>query len=191
MNNPLVSIAIPFYGGMKNANFFLKRAIDSLRKQTYQNWELVITEEGKASHNTNEAIKQSEGELIKVLYMDDYFTHKDALKEIVRNFKGEWMITGCNNNLNPVYTGDIHLGNNKLGSPSCLTIRKGCEVVFDEDLVWLLDCDFYKKMFIKYGEPVILNGDYMTIGEHEGQATNQLNNKIKDEEVHLLRKRYV
>lgn len=191
MDNPLVSIAIPYYGKMKNADFFLKRAIDSLLEQTYENWELVVTEEGNASHNTNKAIQQSKGDLIKILYMDDYFTHSEALGDIVRNFKGNWLITGCNNNLEPVYTGDIHLGNNKLGSPSVLTIKKGCEIMFDEDLVWLLDCDFYKKMYKKYGKPVILNGDYMTIGEGSHQATNKLTNNVKESEILSMRTRYV
>ena len=123
--------------------------------------------------------------------MDDYFTHEKALADIVHNFKGEWLITGCHNNLNPVYTGDIHLGNNKLGSPSCLTIRKGCGVKFDETLVWLLDCDFYKRMYEKYGAPTILNGDYVTIGVGKHQATHLLTNKAKEKEIMLLRQKYV
>lgn len=186
----MISIAIPFYP-MKNHEFFMNRCLESIRSQSYQDFEIVITEKGNASENTNAAISECQGDIIKVMYMDDYFSHPNALKEIVKEFKGEWMIHGCNNNMVPIYTGDIHLGNNKLGSPSCLVIRKGCEIKFDPQLKWLLDCDFYKKMYKKYGLPQILVGDYVTIGEHDGQATNLLTNLEKEHEVMLMRERYV
>lgn len=187
----MISIAIPYYSKMENATFFLERLLDSIKMQTYKDYEIVITEEGNASENTNNAIEKSKGDIIKVMYMDDYFTHDNALKEIVEAFTGKWMIHGCNNNLVPVYTGDIHLGNNKLGSPSCLVIRKSCKVRFDPTLRWLLDCDFYKRMHQVYGLPQILVGDYVTIGEHEGQATNLLSKLEKDHEVMLMREKYV
>ena len=186
----MISITIPFYK-MKDHSFFMDRCLESIRKQTYTDYEIVITEEGNAPHNTNESIRKAKGDLIKILYMDDYFTHENALKDIVENFKGVWMVTGCSNNLNPVYTGDIHLGNNKLGGPSVLTFKRGEHEWFDESLVWLFDCDFYKKMYAKYGEPTILNGDNVTVGEGEHQATHLLKNNIKDSEVLVMRKRYV
>lgn len=192
MKNPLVSICIPYYE-TPTSKEFLKRAIDSLRKQTYQNWELVVTEDGLASENHNSAIKKADGDLIKILHMDDYFSHNDSLKEVVEAFDDDtkWLITGCSNNLNPYYTGDIHLGNNKLGAPSVLTMRKGVSVGFDEQLAWLFDCDFYKRMCKQHGEPKILNGNYITIGEGTHQATNRIAQKQKDGEVFLMAKRYV
>lgn len=186
----MISIAIPFYP-MDNYEFFMERLLNSIKEQTFTDYEIVITEQGNASENTNAAIKKSKGDIIKVMYMDDYFTHPNALKEIVEAFDAEWMMHGCNNNLVPIYTGDIHLGNNKLGSPSCLVIRKRCEIEFDKDLKWLLDCDFYKKMYLRYGLPQVLVGDYVTIGEHPGQATHLLTNEEKDKEIMLLRQRYV
>lgn len=187
----MISIAIPYYSKMDNAEFFMKRLLESIKMQTFKDYEIVITEEGNASENTNAAIKKSKGDLIKVMYMDDYFTDKNCLKEIVQAFKQEtkWLINGCNNNMIPYYTGDIHQGNNKLGSPSCLTIRKGCEVEFDTSLRWLLDCDFYKKMYVKYGLPSILIGNYVTIGEGDHQATHTLSTLEKQAEVDLLRTR--
>jgi glycosyltransferase involved in cell wall biosynthesis len=191
MKNPLVSICIPYYE-TENSKVFLKRAIDSLRQQTYKNWELIVTEDGTAAKNHNSAIRQATGDLIKILHTDDYFTHEKALENIVKAFTTDtkWLITGCSNNLNPMYMGDIHLGNNKLGAPSVLTIRKGEDVWFDENLVWLFDCDFYKRMYMKYGEPKIINGDHITIGEGAHQATNRIVQKQKDMEVFEMQKRY-
>lgn len=187
----MISIAIPYYRGMKNAPFFLARLLQSIHEQTYTEYEVVITEKGNASQNTNEAIRQSKHEIVKVMYMDDYFTHKDSLQHMVDALGGQkWLIAGSNNNQTPFLTGDIHVGNNKLGSPSALMFRK-CDVWFDEELKWLLDCDFYKKMWINYGQPAILNGNLVTIGEGDHQATNLLSNQDKEREVMLMRQRYV
>lgn len=188
-----VSIAIPFYAGMKDAQKFLTRLLESIQTQTLQPLEVVITGEGNASENTNLAMSKCKGDLVKVMYMDDYFTHKNALKEIVGAFddKVTWLINGCNNNQVPYYTGDIHLGNNKLGAPSCLTVKNGLGITFDPSLRWLLDCDFYKKMYLAHGLPKILIGDYVTIGEGDHQATNSISEREKLEEVEILRKKYV
>jgi hypothetical protein len=60
--------------------------------------------------------------------------------------------------------------------------------MFDENLVWLFDCDYYKRMFDTYGDPVIIDGNEVTIGIHEGQATNNISNDLKMEEVYKLKK---
>jgi glycosyltransferase involved in cell wall biosynthesis len=191
MDKNMISIVIPVYSKMKNGEFFLGRCLESIKSQSYTDYEIVMTHEGNSPHNTNLGMKKAKGDLIKILHQDDYFTHENALKEIVDNFKGDWLITGCSNNLYPMYTGDIYLGNNKLGAPSVLTIRNGLDMYFDEDLVWLFDCDFYKRMYDKYGEPTILMGNNVTIGEGEHQATHLIVNTEKDKEVFLMRQRYV
>jgi hypothetical protein len=192
-----VSIAIPYYSKMKNANFFMARLLKSIEEQTYKDIEVIITSEGNAAENTNLAMRKCTGGIIKVMYMDDYFTHKDSLKDIVEGFPEgrNWLIAGCNNNLEPKYTGDILQGNNKLGGPSALAIRRASldflNMKFDEELKWVFDCDYYYRMYRKYGEPVILNGDYITVGEGDHQATNLLTNEEKEAEIRLLRQKYV
>lgn len=186
----MISIAIPYYKGMKDAEFFLERCLNSIREQTYQDYEIVVTEAGKMAENTNAAIKQSTGDLIKILYMDDYFAHKNALKDIVENFKGEWMITGCDTNPHPYWTDDIYLGNNKLGSPSVLTVKNKHPMLFDENLGWLLDCDYYYRMYQKYGKPTILDSINVCIGIGEHQATNTMGDKVKLKEYHYMKKKY-
>lgn len=187
----MISIVIPVYDKMKDGDFFLNRCLDSIKSQTYTDYEVIMTHEGNSPYNTNLGMSKAKGDLIKILHQDDYFTHKNSLKEIVENFNGEWLITGCSNNWYPIYTGDIHLGNNKLGSPSVLTTRNGLDMYFDEELIWLFDCDFYKRMYNKYGEPTILMGDIVTIGEGDHQATNLITNTAKEKEVFIMRQRYV
>ena len=183
-------MAIPYYSGMKNAQFFLDRCLESIRSQTFQDYEIVVTDKGGMAQNTNNAIKGCSGELIKILYMDDMFADNNALKRIVDAFKGHWLVTGTDNNPHPYWTDDIHLGNNKLGSPSALTIKNENPLLFDENLGWLLDADYYRRMYDKYGEPTILDGVNIIIGIGEHQATNTMGGEIKLREHEYVKKKY-
>lgn len=188
----MISIIVPFYE-MKEHEYFLSQCLESIEIQSYKDYEILVIRDGSAAENINKGIRQAKGDIIKVLCMDDYFTHEDSLKEIVQLFdqKTMWAITGCSNNLHPVYTGDLHLGNNKLGGLSCVAFRKETYEFFDEDLVWLLDADFYKRLYTLFGEPKILDGDNVTIEEGDHQATRLIDPFIKVEEVFRLRQKYV
>lgn len=186
----MISIVIPYYE-MRNADFYISRCTNSIRSQSYQDFEIVIIGDGSATQNINKGVKQATGDIIKVLCMDDFFTDKHALKRIVDAFKGTWMVHGVNNNEQPLLTGDLHLGNNKLGGLSSIVFRKDKFIPFDESLVWLLDCDWYKKMIKEHGLPTLLNGNYVKIEEGENQSTNIISKEIKNKEVMELRKRYV
>lgn len=185
---PKLSIVIPIHD-MKGGAEFLWRSVNAFMEQSFQDFEIVITKQGKMAENTNAGIKRARGELIKVLYLDDRLAHKDALKEIVENFKGDWLITGCDTNEFPYYTDDIEMGNNKLGSPSVLTIRNDNPLLFDEKMSWLLDCDLYKRMYEKFGEPVILDGIHVIMGIGDHQMTKILTDDEKKSEEDYLREK--
>lgn len=199
----MISIAIPIHKGMKNFQFFYDRCIKSIESQTYKDYEIVITEEGKMAENTNAAIKKSKGDLIKLLYMDDYLAHPNALQVIVDNFKGEWLATGClhqaADQLNyedphsphlPYYTQDIHRGNNCIGSPSVVTLRNKGRLLFDEKLSFLLDCDLYRRYYDTYGPPTLINDLNVVIGLHPGQTSNTMPTSEKEWEFNYLMKKY-
>ena len=147
------------------------------------------------AENTNEAIKQSKGELIKILYMDDYLAHENALKEIVEAFEGHWLVTGNTHTKNGADLFNPHFPSthglvdniNTIGSPSVLTIKNGLDIYFDETMTWLLDVDVYKRLLTKFGEPVILDDIGVVIGVHEGQTTNLLSEDIKNAEFNYLK----
>jgi len=186
LNRPKISVVIPIHD-MKNGANFLWQSVNALMEQSFKDFEIVIVKEGKMAENTNAGIKRARGELIKILYLDDRLAHKDALKDIVENFKGHWLITGVNDNLNPYYTYDIETGNNKLGSPSALTILNDNPMLFDENMSWLLDCDYYKRMYEKYGEPIILTGVNVIIEKGDHQMTNILTDEDKTKEEEYIR----
>ena len=186
-----VSIVVPIHD-MQDGAFFLWRLVNSLTAQTFKNWELIITKEGKMAENTNAGIKRATGDLIKILYLDDYFTTQFSLEAMVDQFFGEWGIVGAHNNIEPQYTADIQTGNNKLGSPSALIFKNKfkANLLFDESLSWLLDCDLYKRMYDAYGPPQIMGGNYVTLGEGPHQMTHILTDIQKISEYNYMNKKY-
>lgn len=182
-----LSIAVPIYKPMKNSEFFIARCLDSIKSQTFTDYEIVMTEAGKMAENTNAAIKQSKGELIKILYQDDYLADDHALQHIVDNFTNEdnWLITGSSNN-HPFWNAYVGKGRNTLGSPSALTIRNKDPLLFNESLQWVLDCEYYQRMYDKFGEPKILTRIGVVIGIGDHQETHNLSEEIKQREIQTL-----
>lgn len=204
MNRPKLSIVVPIHQ-MENGAFFLWRLVQSLMSQTFRDFELVITQKGLMAENTNAGIKRARGELIKILYLDDYLSHPKALQTIVDNFgdNDQWLVTGCVHQSTdgdlyedphsphyPEYTNDIHTGNNRIGSPSILTIRNEGHLLFDEKMSWLLDADLYKRYYEKYGPPKIIRDLGVVIGVGAHQTTHILTNKEKSSEHEYLNKKY-
>lgn len=198
MKKPTISICIPYYEKMQNAAFLLHRCLSSIEEQTYKDYEIVISDKGGMARNTNRAIKQATGKIIKILFQDDYFTDKNSLQKIVDNFSGGWLVSGCLHNYEnqiinphiPEWTDDIETGNNKIGSPSVLTFANKNPLLFDENLGWLLDVDLYKRLHQRYGEPTYLYEYNVIIGLHAGQASNILSDSEKLQEQQYLHEKY-
>ena len=222
-----MSLCIPT-SDMQDKGYFFRRCLDSLWNQSFQDFEIVVCDNSDdefifticewyrtgihyyknrikgMAQNTNECIKRSKGELIKILYMDDYMAHDRALEKIVRHFKGQWLVSGCSHTIDdpmgvvkehsnphiPHYSLDICTGNNTIGSPSVMTIRNKKPLLFDEEMTWLLDCDYYKRMYDLYGEPTILKDINVSIGLHRGQITNTLGYERKLQEQEYITKKY-
>ena len=102
-----VSICIPAY----NQPDWLRRALESIRIQSYRDYEVIVTDDSTNSlvqdaareylsdprfqyrknaqrrgtpGNWNEGIRHANGSLIKILHHDDWFTKQDSLAEYVR-----------------------------------------------------------------------------------------------------------
>lgn len=103
--NPLVTVIIPSY----NHAQYIENAIESVKKQTYKNWELIVIDDG-SSDNThevlkalpkddritivlnkdnkrqsarlNQAINMSNGEYISLLASDDWYLAEKLEKQI-------------------------------------------------------------------------------------------------------------
>ncbi len=195
---PKVSIVVPIHA-MQNGAEFLWRLVNSLTEQTFKDWELIITKDGKMAENTNSGIKRARGKWIKIMYLDDYFSSPHSLMRVnlcidpgAEDIEREWLITPTDDNPKPQWTDDIETGNNKLGSPSALTFKNHFEdnLLFDEKMSWLLDCDFYKRMYDKYGKPTISLFPDITLGKGDHQMTHILTNDEKLAEHKYITKKY-
>ncbi len=158
---------------------------------------------GSSSANMNNAIRHATGTLIKMLFQDDFLFDENSLKVIANNFdisKDHWLVTACESTRDgvtfyrpfyPRYHAKIHLGPNTISSPSVVTVINKEPLLFDENLIWYMDCDYYKRMGDAYGAPKIVNeiGVVNRTGEH--QVTNTLaTDTVKDAEFTYILKKY-
>ena len=197
--NPKISICIPIHW-MKDWPFFLTRCLKSIEQQTFTDYEIIITKNGNMAKNTNSAITRATGDIIKILYMDDYLAHPDSLRNLAENFEGGWLATGCVHDYGDGKFKDPHLpsikgitGNktsNTIGSPSVVAFENKDPLLFDENMGWLLDLDYYLRLVRRYGGLTILNSYDTAIGCGEHQATNILSQSEKDLEEKYLKEKW-
>jgi len=200
MTRPRISVCTPAHR-IPETEEFLRRIRESLDSQSFRDFEWVVTYEGKMAENSNAAIKKAKGEIIKILYMDDYLYSPDALMRIDQFFDGntKWAVSGCIHNnesgtFNPHYpswSDRIKEGANTIGSPSVLAFVNDDPLLFDETLSWVLDCDLYQRLYERYGEPVCINSLDVGIGIGPHQTTNLLTTSEKQAEFNYLTNKYV
>lgn len=223
---PKLSVAMPVYE-MKDGAKFLRHSLRILKSQTFRDFEVVVSDNSAGDElknvcrdfssleinyfksdrkgmapNSNAAIEASKGELVKILYQDDFLSDERSLHEIVDNFISDvnWLVTGCAHLDNeegewedphmPTYNPEIFLGKNTIGSPSVLTIRNSPPFLFDENLTWLLDCDLYRRLYDEWGEPAVLDVVNVIIRRGEHQMTNLISAERKQWEQDYLIKKY-
>lgn len=159
---------------------------------------------GNSSANINVAIQHASGQWIKVLFQDDYLLNEDSLfihfQHLENVPRDKWLACGTMHTINgetllnphlPSYHSRIYLGKNTIGAPTNITFpNKVMPSLFDEKLIWLMDCDFYKRLELYLGQPILVNSFLVVnrIGEH--QVTQSLINEeiIKREERYLTKK---
>jgi hypothetical protein len=194
MDKNMISICIPTHK-FPHSEFYLNRLLTSIREQSYQDYEIIIVRKGKsAAEKLNTAFQEAQGELIKVMFTDDYFADIHALQRIVETHRSNWSITGCIhddgeliNPHTPSWNKHIAFGNNTLGSPSTLTLTNtGFLPRWDPELHWLMDCLYYHRLFQDYGVPQLIDEINIIIGLHENQQTNILSNDIKIKELEYV-----
>lgn len=198
MKNPKVSVVVPFHW-MENWPVMLSRCLLSIEAQSYKDYEIILVKHSTMPITSNRAIESAAGDLIKILYMDDYLAHGNSLQEIVDNIGDkEWLVSGClhddgtdvGNYHEPSYNEKIYTGANTIGSPSVLTMKRGSRILFDTPLSFLLDVDLYKRLYDKYGSPTFLNTPNVIIGLHPGQVSNTMSAEDKHKEFEYIQNKY-
>lgn len=210
-----ISIAIPTWECYSRGQEFIDDLLRTIEIQTFRDFEVVISDHsfdnklveivdkfknkfeinyfknnndrGNSSSNTNTAINKCSGEIIKVMFQDDFFYDDEALEKIHNHFTEDvkWLLCGSNHtnddgynfywDLYPKWNDDIIKGVNTIGSPSVLSARR--EVFgknkFDTNLVMMMDCDFYYNLKKTYGDPVYCNDVLVTNRVHEDQISQK------------------
>ena len=206
-----ISIAIPTYECHGYGWLFISELLNSIKKQSYTNYEVVISDQSndditrklvnfysdlmdikyldskhlsrKIGVNMNNAIKHCSGDIIKPMCADDFLLSENTLSIISNTFKSvtnQWMIMGtlhCNSihflhiRIIPRYHDKIHLGQNTISSPSVLAMRT--KEYLDENLSLLIDCEHFKRLHMKYGNPCIIDDPLICNRIHLNQMQNQ------------------
>jgi glycosyltransferase involved in cell wall biosynthesis len=118
-NTPLVSVIMPLF----NKRAYVRRAIDSIQKQTFRNWELIIIDDGSTDGSSqeipksdgrirfynqsnagpsiarNNGIRNSRGKFITFIDADDYyyaFKIEHEMEVLSNKKSAEWMFSAGN-----------------------------------------------------------------------------------------------
>jgi hypothetical protein len=158
---------------------------------------------GSNSCNTNNAMNNCTGDLIKVLFMDDYLYDSQCLEKIVLSFdknpNNNWLVNSYFHTRDrkqlyglhhPKWNNKMLDGVNTIGCPSNLTIRSSVKERFDEKLIWLMDVEYYYRLKKKHGDPIYLHEPLNVQLIHNEQLTSQGANKLEGKEKNYLKTKY-
>lgn len=158
---------------------------------------------GNGPANTNNALKHADGDIIKIMFQDDLFVDDQALQLIHDTFVETncgWLVNGCNHTndgktfyreMVPSWNDKILEGVNTISSPSVLSIKNIDKPYFDEDLVMLMDCEYYYQLYQKYGLPTIIKKSLISNRTHKHQISSMYTKNINEEINYVKNKYYV
>ena len=152
---------------------------------------------GNGPANTNKAISMCSGDIIKVMFQDDFFYDDEALEKIYGELESSdkfWLVNGSNHTNNdgnsfywdlyPQWNADIINGRNTISSPSVLSAKREVfdQIEFDENLVMMMDCEFYFHAKKKFGDPIYYNDILVSNRVHSEQISSQYNESLNSED---------
>jgi hypothetical protein len=161
-----------------------------------------LANRGKTTANINKAMRYAEGEIIKIMFQDDFFVNFDALKIINNEFdKGaKWTINAFTHTFDkrqffntkcPYYQDSIITGRNSVGNPSNISVHRDARVYTDPELYYMFDCEYYWQLKQKNGMPVVISDVLVCSRLH---PTSQSQNKdvvsLLEKEIQYCCKKY-
>ena len=220
-NMAKVSICIPAY---KNP-VGVCRLLESVRIQDYRDFEVIVTDDSPddsvekavraatdagvpgisyfrnrerkgATGNWNEAVRHAQGEYIKIMHHDDWFTDETCLGRFVSMleehpeadlaFCGTRQVTltkdgkrtgeQFDRTITPEHMRmikedwrSLYIGD-YIGAPSATIYRK-CAPEYEEKLTWIVDVEFYMHLLSKNPALVQTDDPLISIGVSENQLT--------------------
>jgi hypothetical protein len=172
----------------------------SLLDITYERYEIG---RGMISPNLNNAIKKCKGQYIKILFQDDFLYDEHSLNHIANELKNNninWLVTSCAHTKDmstiydimiPKYNSRIYEGVNTISCPSVLTIKNDNNILlFDESLNWLMDVEYYKRCYDRFGLPTVVNELCIINRESDIRASTIIDDTIKKNEIDRIKTKY-
>lgn len=163
---------------------------------------------GVSSANINMAMKSAKGKIIKPMFQDDIFYDTRCLEKINYAYEhknAKWGGVGFNHisSNNQIYIGTKHkpqipelhpnllVGENTFGCPSIMFFVND-ENLFDEELIWLMDCEFLYRLIQKYGDPSIIEEYLVSVRIWDKSVSSQVreNREITDKEKEYVLNKY-
>ena len=156
----------------------------------------------QASANTNNAMRHARGSVLKILFQDDFLCDTSALAQHADAFAEPgvtWALCGSGvthdgrmleRAMVPRLNPNLHLGRNTVSSPSVLSIRAGEGLEFDENLIWLMDGEFYKRCHDRLGAPCLLPDPLVANRLHAGQVSAGVSPALRRRELVYVRQKH-
>ena len=230
MNEVYISICIPCYEMSGKGHKYLEHNLNQIVSQNYKNFEVIISDQSQdnkikilckkykekinikyflnkdgkkqASANTNYAMQKASGDIIKIVFQDDYFCSNNALSIIHDAFnknKISWCVSSCQHSNDgvsvfrkfyPDYNDNIQFGKNTISSPSVLAIKRENYISFDEELIYLMDVDLYKRYFDRDGLPYVIDDILVVNRLHSKQVSQMTPKSLIRSELHYIRNKF-
>ena len=228
------SIAIPTWDCHGRGGEFIDDLLRTIEIQTFKDFEVCISDHsrnddvlnvvktfedkfkivyqkneehyGNGPANTNKAIDMCSGDIIKVMFQDDFFYDDESFEKIYNELSSSdsmWLVNGCNHtrndghsfywNMFPTWNGKLLQGVNTISSPSVVSFKKEVTNRFDENLVYFMDCEFYFGMNETHGLPLFLNDVLISnrVGDHQiSSRVNKSREEYVSRETEYCMKKY-
>lgn len=158
--------------------------------------------------NWNEALRRSTGQYIKILHHDDWLNYEDSLAKYVAlldNNPGSDFAFSATQAIDPGKKNWVHAvsmkqlenlkinplllySNNLIGAPSTGIFRRNNDLLFDPNLKWLVDIDYYLRQLNK-NKNIVYSPELLTVTFlAAGRITNEC---IDNKEVEVYEYLYV
>lgn len=207
----------------------MKRLLDSVCEQSFKDFEVIITDDSPGTdvkelcdayqnkftlsynrnnqplgtpENWNEAIRKANGEWIKLMHDDDWFSNEDSLRyfadEIKKNKTASFIFSAYRNiyldtgKQEEVFIDSFRykllkknpatlFSKNIIGPPSVVLHRNDHHFFYDANLKWLVDIDFYIRYF-QSDKPVYIPQSIINVGMSSQQVTRETF-RVRDVEI--------
>lgn len=161
-----------------------------------------------STENWNFAMKKAIGNYKILIHHDDFFKDNFTLEEIYKEYlsNGNMMVyflkfINEDNfvrfyydkfSLNYIFKKPLDLLYvNYFSTPSCVVLNNKVDIVYNENLKWLVDVDFYSRLFMSYNNIKLISNATIVIGGGDERITKTIKSKDILDEFYILTKNQI